>query len=448
MKVLLLRPDNKSVYGLFKESQVDMIMPPLGLFYLDAFLASHNYDCSVWDARTNDASLEDVLETTKPDIVGMGCTTPEIKLVLEAFRKIKQHSKDIITIAGGVHFSAVPNEQYDCIDHIVVGEGEQGLLLLLNNLKNGKVHDSVIQSEWIKKLDSIPVPRWENITDWGYMSFMGDLRLEKIAMVTTSRGCPFRCSFCYNSKNPRPVRFRSIQNVEEEIKKLSALGIRSIIFADDSFSLIKHRTLEMCDILKQYQLKWSCLMRADKVEPNLMTRMVDSGCVLVSIGVESGNDKILKSVNKGESIAQIRKAFDILKGFDIEKRASFILGHPYDTKETVEETITLALSLPVDRAFFNIMTPYPSSEVYDRAMRGEGIHIVNKDWQNFRRYGQSVIETDELSTQDLISLQKEAHRRFYTQPKILLSHLNKLVHNADQEFYLRPVIEALQWSAE
>jgi len=449
MKILLLRPDNKRIYRLFKETPADIVIPPLGILYLDSYLASHGYDCSIWDSRTSGSvPLSTVLDTVKPDIVGIGCTTPEISLALESFKEIKKHSKDIITVAGGIHFSALPNERYDCIDYVVRGEAEQGLLSLLRDIEKSKEHAIVTESRWVEDIDSLPIPRWEKINNWGYLSFIGKTNLEKMASVATSRGCPYHCIFCYNSKNPQPVRYRSIENVEEEIKKLSLLGVKHIAFADDSFNLIHHRTLEMCEMLKPHKLKWVCLVRADRVKPDLVAAMVNSGCVSVSIGVESGNKDILKSVNKGETIEQIREAFSILSDFDIEKRASFILGHPYDTRRTVEETIALALSLPTDRAFFNIMTPYPSSEIYEWALRDEGIHITNRHWEDFRRYGNAVIATDELSSQDLVDLQKDAHRRFYTQPRILLAHLSKLIHSPSQELYFRPVVEALRWEQE
>lgn len=446
-KVLLIRPENKNVYQLFKPIKEDRVHPPLGLLYLDSYLASLGYECSIWDERISIASINAVLESTKPDVVGMGSTTPEVGLVLDKIAEVKVYNKDIITVAGGVHFSAVPTDNYPNIDCVITGEAEQGFALLLDSIEKGKPFERIIQSNWAKDLDSLPAPRWERIENWGYQDFFGTPNLEKIAMVTTSRGCPYRCIFCYNSKNPRPVRFRSIDNVEAEIKKLVGLGIDRIVFVDDSFSLDKKRTLAICDMLAKYHIVWLCLMRADKVEYDVINRMASSGCANLSIGIESGDNNLLQKANKQETIGQVKRAFDILVKFDtLEKRASFILGHPYETIETAQASIELALSLPIDRAFFNIMTPYPSSLVYDMAVNDKGIHMVNKDWKDFRRYGNAVIRTDELSSEDLIRLQKEAHRKFYTQPRILLKHMKGLITSGSQELYCRPLLEALEWS--
>jgi len=450
LKVLLIRPENKTVYGLFKEIREDRIHPPLGLLYLDAYLTSLGYQCSVWDERISQGStsLNTVLQALKPDVVGMGGTTPEVSFVLDRMADVKAYRKGIITVAGGIHFSAVSYETYPNVDCVITGEAEQGFALLLDCIAKGLPYKRVIESSWVKNLDSLPAPRWENIHPWGYHDFFGTPNLEKIGMVVTSRGCPYRCLFCYNSKNPRPVRFRSVENVEAEIKKLVSLGIRRIVFCDDSFSLDKKRTLAMCNMIARHNVTWLCLMRADKVEYDIIDRMVSSGCANLSIGIESGDENLLARANKKETIGQIKRAFDILIKFDmLEKRASFIFGHPYETMQTAQASIELALSLPIDRAFFNIMTPYPSSVVYDMAINGEGIHMVNKDWKGFRRYGNAVIRTDELSPEDLIKLQREAHRRFYTQPRILLKHMKGLINGSDQELYCRPLLEALEWSA-
>jgi anaerobic magnesium-protoporphyrin IX monomethyl ester cyclase len=358
------------------------------------------------------------------------------------FKMVKEHSKDIITVTGGPHFSGFDPDDYEDIDYIVRGDGE----IALTYLADGNVPDTnVLEMLPDDGVYDAPMIRWNEMEDWPY-NFMFHARLEPTAAILTSRGCPYKCTFCHNSKNFRKVRFRNISNIIEEVRVVKSMGINHLVFLDETFSLKKERTIELCKELAKCDVEWKCLTRADRVDHEVISAMAEAGCVGISIGVESGNEDIITASKKMVTKEQVRLAYAVIEEYpQIEKRGSFIIGHPYETRSTVEETIDFACSLPIDVAFFNIMTPYPSSMVYDQAIRGEGIHIVDEDWSHYKRAGVSTIRTDELSPSDLMDLQKMALTKFFTRPSVIKYHLKNLIKTADQEYCTRPLLEVLEW---
>jgi radical SAM superfamily enzyme YgiQ (UPF0313 family) len=166
--------------------------------------------------------------------------------------------------------------------------------------------------------------------------------------------------------------------------------------------------------------------------------MAESGCTRASLGIESGSQKILNSAKKKSNLPVIKKAYNLLSKNGIEGRGSLIIGLPGETAETIRETIDFVKSLNVKVAAFNIVTPYPGTVLYNMARDGKGIHFTSNDWQDFRRWGNAVAYTDDLSCEDLIKWQKRATIEFYTQPKMIWYYLKKWFTLKYPEYYLRP----------
>ena len=446
MKLLLVRPDSETVYDFFKMKAKKRILPPLNLMYLASYIKSYSdeHSVNILDGECQKITPQDVKGY---DIVGVGGTTPEYNQINNIFKMVKETDKDIVTVAGGVHFTALPDEDYNYIDFIITGEGEISLLDLLDSNPTCSDKTQVIQGISIDDLDVIPFPLRDIVDNDRYTCEMAG-KLKKTTMMVTSRGCPYRCIFCHNSKIPRLLRFRSIDNVMNELYTLKDFNIDNIIFADETFTLKPKRLIELCNriIHEKLNLQWSCLTRADAISHKVVSVMERAGCESISLGIESGNSHILSMCCKDETKQDMINALDVLSCYPgIEKRASYIIGHPYDTYESVMDTICFSKQLKVDRAFFNIMTPYPSSVVYDMAKEGKGLHILTEDWSEYRRYGHCVVETDSLSRDMLVELQKHAYNDFWSQPHVILYHLNKLIGNDDDKrFYNRPVLEALE----
>jgi len=234
-----------------------------------------------------------------------------------------------------------------------------------------------------------------------------------------------------------------VNEVEDCIKNY---GTEYINFVDDTFMVNARRVIELCEEITRRKLEfsWQCFTRADTIEEGLLRAMKEAGCKQISVGVESGNQEILDKAGKGIKLAQYVRAYELLGKVGFEKRGSFILGLPYDTAKTLRETIDFAKKLKLDRAFFNICTPYPGTQLFQMAEEGEGLHLVTRSWKEFKRWGNAVVELETVSRDKLIEWQKIAMMEFYARPGIILHHLKAFISGDHQKFFYRPLFFGLQ----
>ena len=155
------------------------------------------------------------------------------------------------------------------------------------------------------------------------------------------------------------------------------------------------------------------MVRSNLASKELFKRMKEAGCIRITMGVETGNQDINNILKKGTKLEQYERAYKWAKQLGIETRGSFIIGNPYDTRETIKQTIKFAKRLKLDEAYFNIMTPYPGTEIYHMAKKNQGLRLLTEDWSQYERWGNAVIELPTLSREELIQWQKKAHRSFY-----------------------------------
>jgi len=219
------------------------------------------------------------------------------------------------------------------------------------------------------------------------------------------------------------------------------------MFLDDTLTISRERTSELCaEIMKRNlhkKVAFYANARVDRVDLGTLQKLKQAGVTEISMGVESGNQQILDMVNKGTRLEQYEQVYSWMRKLGFETRGSFILGHPYETKETVRDTINFAKKLELVRISCCIMTPYPGTEVYRMALKNKGIHLVSNNWGDFTRYGRSVIHTDELTKEDLENYQKVFLAEFYSQPKVILYHLLQLLKGNLSLYYYRPFIFAV-----
>ncbi|MBF0555805.1 MAG: radical SAM protein, partial [Nitrospirae bacterium] len=282
---------------------------------------------------------------------------------------------------GGFHATARPEDllKSDCVDVVVRGEGEETLLELAENVKNGiydfkaikgisyKNADGTIshtpERGLINPLDNIPFPRRELIFDYDKYT------PEQLGWIMTSRGCPYDCAYC-NSKTiwERKVRFSPLEKVIDEINYLkTTFNSIHINFMDDSFTVNRNRVLKLCSMLIENKtgITWACLTRADLIDDEIAVSMKKAGCIKVDIGIESGNKRMQQLINKGIKLEDVRKSSDILKKHGIFWTGFFMMGFPTETKEEILETLKFMKEVNPNWAYLNIFTPYPGSKFYD-----------------------------------------------------------------------------------
>jgi radical SAM superfamily enzyme YgiQ (UPF0313 family) len=217
----------------------------------------------------------------------------------------------------------------------------------------------------------------------------------------------------------RRARRRSAENVCREIEHaISAYGAHTIDFADELFLFNTRQTRDllqaMIDKGLSRRIRWTGLARADFVTEELAALARKSGCHRLEMGVESGDDEILKAIGKGITVEQVKKAVRIINEAGIPLGTYFILGHPNETRETLKKTVDLAVELNTDTIAVGLMVPYPGTRVFEMARRGEaGYRLLTQDWSQYDKYGGKALEVAGLPYHDLVKWQRRAILNLY-----------------------------------
>jgi len=434
MKVCLISPP----YNSAVKSVVGVSSPPLGLAYIASML-KQNHEVKIIDSNILNYTLEDVereLRSFNPDIVGVTSVTPSIYEAYKVAETVKKVNEDCIVVLGGPHATFTSKQTLkECkhIDIIVKGEGEAITKELIEKIEKGaslnevkgitfRKQNEIIGTEprpFVKDIDVIPFPSWELIPMHLY-KFNG----VKYATMLTSRGCPFKCSFCSSSKLFGGYwRGRSPKNVLEEMKTLyEKYSIRNIEFIDDTFTLNQERAERICDeiIREGLDINWGASSRVDTLSKKLVEKMKKAGCWIIFLGIESGSQKILDAIGKRITLEQVKKAVKILKDAGIQVLGSFIIGFLQDTKETIKETIKFAKSLNLDYAEFSILTPYPGTLIYDYAKKNN--MLLTEDWSKYTA-AEPILKIKGASEKEVKALFQKAYITFYLRPKIIFEWL-------------------------
>lgn len=422
-RVLLISPFPDS--GL-----TDMKEPPHGLAYIASALRERGYPVAVIDAKCRGLRTGQVVEealTRRPDLVGITAMTPDIVWAAKIAAGIKAALPDVLIAVGGPHSTALPEEtlrEFPAFDVAAFGEGEETMLEIAGRLESGledaldgiagiayRKDGTVIVNpgrEFATDLDAIPFPAWD------LFSFPEGSAYP----IYATRGCPFKCKFCQRVLGDR-VRKRSVENVVKEIEwVLGTFGARGFYFADETFGADRAWTRELLHRMIERGIPstttWYAQTRADIIEEELLTLMKRAGCDGIAFGVESGSQEILRKTGKRLNLGDVRRAVALAKKLDIRTRSFFILGHPYETLQTIDETIRFAAELNTDFVSFAVMVPYPGTEIWRLARNGEaGYNYVSANWDDYRKHLATPLGFESIPPEKLKNLDKKAYLTFY-----------------------------------
>lgn len=416
---------------------------PLGIFYLASYIRSKDHEVCVIDAEAQQKTVDDLTALAiqfHPDALGISATTVAFPRALQVAEAIKKQLGDIPVIIGGPHVTAAAEDvmSHPSIDFAVLGEGEVTLAALLDVLAR-KADPSAVEGiayrsngrvvitprhPYIANIDDIPFPAYDLVPDMTlYNPPPANYKALPVANIITSRGCPNQCTFCDRSVFGRQMRLRSPENIASEIETLyRQYGIREIAFVDDTFTLKPQRIIELFHILdeKNIRFPWTCMSRINTVDDAILKFMKEHGCWHISFGIESGSDNILKLIKKKISLKRAAEIIGICRDLRIRTKGFFILGHPGETAGTIEQTIRLALELPLDDVVVTLNTPLPGTEQYESA--GDYGTLDRLDWSTFNMWNPVFIPKG-LSRDLLVSKHKEFYRRFYLRPQIITRYL-------------------------
>jgi len=405
--VLLINPSYNPSYAGTKASIVNPVHPTLGLATIAATAEQSGHNVKILDLswRPYDYSLvrEHILKN-KTDVVGITATTPLMNQLRDLSVLIKDISKDIRIIGGGPHPSAIPKESLceSLMDAVIVGEGDYSFAELCDGgpLKNipgiyYKDNEEIFFSgdrAPIENLDNLPMPAWHlyNIKDYYQMSRLLAKRLP-LAMAEFSRGCIYKCDFCA-SKITLALGYRkkSPERCAEEVKHLHALGYREFSLTDDIFTSDQKWSMKVSDEIYKanVDMVWTCTngIRVESADEELFRSLKRAGCYRVSLGLESGNDEVLKAFGKGgrANVEQAVKAVKLARAAGIDTNGYFMVGLSADTEESMNDTIEFARKIPLDMMKCSIAIAFPGTKMFNDYVT-KGL-VKSYNWDDYMMY--------------------------------------------------------------
>ena len=422
MRVLLINP-----YYPISETP----SPPLGLAFLAAALENAGHKVQMLDLVVYPYTKEHlarILKTFDPQFVGTTAVTMNFNHAAGVIRDVKALAPDILTVMGGPHVTFCARETLEAcleIDFIVLGEGEETLVELVNAYQNNSPWSDIkglayqdqgrpvltASKDPMQDIDGLPEPARHLIPLGRYRA------LGLPISMTTSRGCPFRCIFCVGRKMVGArVRYRNPQKVVDELAYLSTLGFHQINIADDLFTASKKHCLAVCDeiIRRQLTIQWTSFARVDTVSRPVLERMKQAGCNAVSFGVETGSPEILTTIKKGITLDQVIHAVTICNDVGITPQASFILGLPGETIHTLQQTVALAEQLKSMGVLhgYHLLAPFPGTDVRENSQNYD-IQIMSNDWDDYHA-NQAIVRTSAVDQQTLDGIVKDWQKNFDT----------------------------------
>ena len=429
---------------------------PLGIGYLASYLRSHGAQARIFQAGPgdHDAQLLSAIREFQPDMACISVMTPSYPRAAALCREIKA-AHGCVTVLGGHHVSAVGTEVLaQCVhaDYAVAGEGENALLALVAALRNGETDLSHVpglvwrdadgaarqnpQADLITDLDALPFPA-RDLVDMSRYRLHSYIDFGKrSATMITSRGCPFKCMFCSSWLTMgSKYRFRSVENIMQEIRELTGRwGVDHIVFEDDTMTLKRERMLALCAELERMKNRptWYCLSRVDSMDLELARAMKRAGCRMVNFGIESGSPEILKKIGKKISLDKAREAVSACDRAGLRTQCTFIVGFPYDTRETMAMTWEAARVINPSIAIFFPLTPYPGTRVFnehlDKSRRPQSV----AEWERFLMTANTsgVSVHSEFSGAQLRAIADQYNRKFFLRPAKAL-HLMKTAHGIE-----------------
>lgn len=400
---------------------------PLGLLYLAAVLKKEGISTEILDlmpAKISMAVILKSIEELDPKIVGITSSSSQIRGAVQLGNEIKKKfGKKVTLVLGGVHLCADPGflKEFPFFDVGLIGEGEITFPKVAKKILEGKKFEGIIYGEPSLDLDKLPFPDRSLLDDNNYEGPYGS----NYATIHTTRGCPFACLYCSSPvERLSKTRFRSPENVVDEIEMLFNQGYKFFIFTDDTFTVDRQRTEKICkEILKRrLDIRWNCETRANLVDEPLLSLMKKSGCVEIFFGVESGSERIRKEIiHKNISNDDFFKAFGICRKLGIITNAFLMAGLPTETKKELKETWDFCFKTEPDIVGIHLTTILPGSPLFDLSVK-EG-RIKKNIWNGYAKgkiKEQPIYVPDGLTRKDLLDFQRKLYHKFYFRPSWLL----------------------------
>jgi len=435
-------------YGKFKD--MGTLYPPLGLASIAAIAELKGHNVKVTDCEALEYTIDDIKrEVTEfqPDFVGMPTFATNIDICHTLAQMIKEINPEAKIMLGGAHTSlfvkhalepnyvdfGIQSEAEIVFDDFLNAIDENTELSQVKGLaykdKNGQVQINPKQSLF-PDLNQFPLPARHLFPMKKYHS-AANLRGKRTLNIMTSRGCPYRCTYCSSPQIfGQSFRYLSTENVIKEMKELvDVYGSDSIQFYDETFTVNRKRVIELCDAIITEglnKIKWSCFTRVNIVDEELLKKMKEAGCYLILFGVETAVPKLVDVVKKDITLEQSRKAFKMCRELGIQTWGLFILGLPGETEEDSWTTINFAIELDPDYVQFTAFMPWPGTAIYEIA-KEKGV-IINENLRDYTAWDKIVYKpTPDRDPEEVASTIKKAYRAYYLRPKFMVRKATDMI---------------------
>lgn len=444
MRYLLIQPPGNYIHKTNGETGAKLCVPPLGLLYIAQMLRTHGHEVEVLDCQAEDFNNEEWIRSFRghkiikyglsydeifkkiydfrPEIVGISCLqctrSPEAHLVASI---TKQVDRNIITVIGGQYATSLPEVALEdrFVDYCVDGEGELAMLSLSTDSPKGvySKHIGFNKLNVFPKTERIEVnnfyPAWDLIDLKKYaninLSPNRKTKNKNFAIMITSRGCAHNCEYCptrnvFGSK----WRCRTPEDVSFEVGQLKSMGVNEIQFEDSDLLANKSRMLAICDVLKEHNISWCSPhgMAVQKLDYELLDNMAESGCYALHLSVEFGTESILQKVKPTVDLKYTKEIVNHAKDLGMDVTVFTMLGHPIETRSTIQNTIDYTLSLEPDAPYFFMMQPMPATPFYKYCKTNDFI-LPDFQWSNLR-YSVQNLKVKGLEIGELEQIRKQA----------------------------------------
>lgn len=465
MDIFFINPPFKAEFGKFsRESRSPAITKsgaiyyPLWLIYAALYAKKYGHSIRFLDAPAKQLNEEESFKIIKQtdnihSLFVLGTSTPSIKSDVKFAEELKKLYPQSFVVLVGTHPTACAEEtlgysvavdaiaigEYDCIitelaDALEKGENIRHIRGLC--LRDGDTYLHTSPMPFLKDLDDLPyaaqfIKEYLNENDY----FFAAATYPSI-QIFTGRGCPFRCNFCVypQTMHGHAFRARSAENVVGEFEYIAANfpDVHEVVIEDDTFTANKKRVLDICCLLVERglnkRLKWLCNARVD-LDFETMKAMKKAGCRLIIPGIESGNQQILDNIKKGTKVEQFYSYVANAKKAGLLIHACYMVGNQGETKQTMQETLDLALKLNTDTAQFFPLIPYPGTEAYRWAQKNGYIETEYEKYCLPDGTHNTVLSTSELSTDEMVAFCNMARKKYYLRFSYIMYRLKIGLNN-------------------
>ncbi len=438
------------------------VFMPLGLLHIASELEQHGFTVQVQDVFTYEPD-ESVLQRVvdfRPGYVGFSIVTPTVSKTRGFLERLRKRLPEAVYFAGGVHPTVAPEKTMEDLglSFVVVGEGEMTLREALQNLEAGQSLEGVAglmrrdesrrlvlepPRPLVADLDSFPLPARHLVDVNKYFIAPGYIRsyfLDRVANVLTSRGCPMPCVFCCSHLlSGRKVRRRRLECVMAEIDSLiDHYDLDGIYISDETFTFRSEWVLGFCEEIEKRGLPWGCATHVGLVDDRLVKRMREAGCIQVDTGVESGSNRVLKTIKKQITDTEIRETFALYRRHGIRTFATFMVGNPEETKEDILLTRDLIREIRPTYTLFSWFTPFYGTSTFEWMRENrQDLKIENVlESYDFITSDSPPVNLTNMTDQELVESRSLLQRTVFLQNYLSACTL----HN------IRYILAALFWS--